>query len=69
MEEQKKKSKEDRLKDLKRQQRQRTRNTKIEALEPKDDQKKTKLVPGETYMVGADVAKVLVKAGRAKIIK
>lgn len=64
-----KKSKEDQLKDLKRQERQRTRNTKIEALDPGKEGKKTRLIPGKTYMVGADTAKVLEKAGRAKIIK
>lgn len=65
--EEKKQSKEQILKDLKRQERQRTRNTKIKGVKVKEDAKQL-LTPGKAYMVGAALADVLVKAGRAEIV-
>lgn len=64
----KKKSKEEVYKDLKRQERQQMRNTKIKAIDPGKDGKETKLIPGKAYMVGAKLAAELVKLKRAEIV-
>lgn len=62
------KSKEEKLKDLKRQQVQKRRSVKVRALKVKEG-KKQMLKPGSEHMVGAATADVLVKAGRAEIVK
>jgi len=66
--EEKRQSKEQILKELKRQERQRTRNTKIKGVKVKEGSKQL-LTPGKSYMVAAALADVLVKAGRAEIVK
>jgi len=53
---------------LKHQAGQRSRNTKIKGLKAKEGGKQL-LKPGKEYMVGAALADVLVKAGRAEIVK
>ncbi len=61
-------SKEQAHKDLKRQERQKQRSVKVKGLKAKEG-KKQMLKPGKSYMVGALTAEVLVKSGRAEIVK